>query len=384
MDAMQKLGEMCGYARVEQEGEPRLHEIAIKSAHSQTKWEVFHAQMGGGKTIPLLKTMLTSICVNDCNYCVFRDKRDFPRYSFSPNEMANIFMQMVRKGLVRGIFLSSGIAGTGVKSQDRLIDTIEIIRKKYQFKGYVHLKIMPGAQESQIQRAMQISNRVSINLEGPNPERLKLLAPSKDFQQDLLPRIAMMDRYRMNQPAEERSASLTTQLVMGAVGENDLEMLSISELLYNRYHLARVYYSKFNPAVDTPLQNHPPADSIRNLRLYQASFLLRDYGFAMEDLPFQTNGFLPQKMDPKLAWASENLQENPVEINLASKEELIRIPGIGVQGAEKLVQARKIKTLTNLQQVQSLGISVQRAKRFVLLSGKRPEYQLDLGLSDQR
>ncbi len=144
--------------------------------------------------------------------------------------------------------------------------------------------------------------------------------------------------------------------------------------------LARVYYSKFNPTLIRLCKIILLLIPSGTVRLYQASFLLRDYGFAMEDLPFQTDGFLPQKIDPKLAWANENLQENPVEINQASREELIRIPGIGVQGAEKLVQARKVKTLTNLEQVQSLGISIQRARRFVLLSGKRPEYQLDLGL----
>ncbi len=393
MDSLSKLRLMSDYSDVEQDGMPPMtvcdagHTIHNRADPDQPKhqhrWEVFHAQMGGGKTIPLLKTMLTSVCENDCNYCVFRKGRDFQRYSFSADEMAATFMQLVRRGLVQGIFLSGGIAGSGAKSQDRLIDTIEILRKRYRFQGYVHLKIMPGAEEAQIERAMQISNRVSINLEAPNPERLHLLAPRKDFTGDLFPRIGMMAHYQDTQRGEsgrEKPASLTTQLVMGAVGENDVEMLTTTELLYGRYNLARVYYSKFNPAADTPLEDHPPADHVRNVRLYQASFLLRDYGFSMEDMQFTTDGFLPRDMDPKVAWARQNLADCPVEVNLAEPEQLLRIPGVGKIGVEKILAARKEKKLAQLNQLTTLGIGTKRAAPFVLLNGKRPEIQLELGI----
>lgn len=393
MDSMAKLRWMSDYSDVEQDGMPPMTVCeANGKAHTRmdpdlvdktSHWQVFHAQMGGGKTIPLLKTMLTSVCENDCNYCVFRKQRDYQRLSFSPDEMAAAFMQLVRKGLVQGLFLSSGVAGSGVKSQDRLVDTIEILRKKHHFQGYVHLKIMPGAEEDQIQRAMQLSNRVSINLEGPNPARLKLLAPRKDFENDLLPRIEMMARYQHIQQEsakQVRPASLTTQLVMGAVGENDVEMLSVSEVLYSRYHLARVYYSKFNPAVDTPLEDHPPADSLRNVRLYQASFLLRDYGFSMEEMPFTRDGFLPRDTDPKVAWAKENLANSPVEINRAEPENLLRIPGVGTVGVQKILEARKVRALTSLNQLKVLGIGSKRAAPYVLLNGSRPEIQLELDL----
>jgi predicted DNA-binding helix-hairpin-helix protein len=346
MDPLVKLRLMSDYAGMEEDGMPPMT-VCAQSGVVRTRmdpeqisksgpFQVFHAQMGGGKTIPLLKTMLTSVCENDCNYCVFRRQRDFQRVSFAPDEMASAFMQLARKGYVQGLFLSSGVAGSGAKSQDRLIETIDILRNKYHFGGYVHLKIMPGAEEAQIERAMQLSSRVSINLEGPNPERLRMLAPRKDFAGDLFPRIAMMDRFRSLQAGKgQRQASLTTQMVMGAVGENDLEMLSVSEVLYQRYHLARVYYSKFNPAVNTPLENNPPADPVRNVRLYQASFLLRDYGFSMEEMPFGGDGFLPRNIDPKVAWAKENLAPAPVELNKAERESLLRIPGVGVIGAQR-------------------------------------------------
>jgi predicted DNA-binding helix-hairpin-helix protein len=391
MESMAKLRLMSDYSDVEQDGMPpmtvcgadstvrtRLDPDQIKSSHH---WEVFHAQMGGGKTIPLLKTMLSSSCVNDCNYCVFRSQRDFQRLSFSPDEMAAAFMQLVRKGFVQGLFLSSGITGSGVKSQDRLIDTVEIVRKKYHFGGYIHLKILPGAEQAQIERAMQLSNRVSINLEAPNPERLRFLAPRKDFSGNLLPRIAWMDSIRSAMvPAGgyKGDPSLTTQLVMGAAGENDIEMLTVSELLYSRYHLARVYYSRFNPGVNTPLENLPPAPFIRMVRLYQASFLLRDYGFSMEEMPFMQDGFLPTGIDPKVAWAKDNLSEVPVELNLADREGLLRIPGIGLVGAQKIIAARREKKLTDLKQLTALGISPKRAAPFVLLNGNRPAVQLEL------
>lgn len=387
MDALSKLRILSGYAAEEQEGDPTLAACGldpqprIEEQIKDRGWVVFHAQMGGGKTMPLLKTMLTSVCENDCNYCVFRKQRDFQRVSFSPDEMAATFMDAIRKGLVRGLFLSSGLAGTGVQSQDRLIKTIEIIRGKYHFGGYIHLKIMPGAEEAQIERAMQLSTRVSINLEGPNPGRLAALAPRKDFSGDLFARMGMMSSYRRVQQENNplgRPASLTTQMVVGAVGESDLELLAVSEVLYARHNLARVYYSKFNPNPDTPLGDRPPTPQIRTTRLYQASFLLRDYGFSMEEMPFETSGNLPAGVDPKIAWARENLSAAPVEVNRAEPEQLLRIPGVGKIGAEKIVSARKVRDLNSLKQLGALGIAAGRAAPFVLLNGKRPEVQLEL------
>jgi predicted DNA-binding helix-hairpin-helix protein len=387
MDALSKLRILSGYAAEEQEGDPTLTACGmdplprVEEKMREKGWVVFHAQMGGGKTMPLLKTMLTSVCENDCNYCVFRKQRDFQRVSFSPDEMAATFMDAIRRGVVRGLFLSSGLAGTGKQSQDRLIKTVEIIRLKYHFGGYIHLKIMPGAEEAQIERAMQLSTRVSINLEGPNPSRLLTLAPRKDFTGDLFPRVGMMSSYRRSQQENDphgRPTSLTTQMVVGAAGETDLELLAVSEVLYARHDLARVYYSRFNPNPDTPLGNLPATPQIRTTRLYQASFLLRDYGFAMEEMPFEGSGNLPVGVDPKIAWARENLASAPVEVNKAEPEQLLRIPGVGRIGAEKIVSARRIHGLNSLKQLGALGIAAGRAAPFVLLNGIRPEVQLEL------
>jgi predicted DNA-binding helix-hairpin-helix protein len=331
--------------------------------------------------MPMLKSMLTTACENNCHYCVFRRPRNLQRYTFTPEEMAEAFMKMVRRGAVEGLFLSSGVIGGGAKSQDHLLKTIEILRLKYHYRGYVHLKVMPGAEEAQIERAMQLSTRVSINLEGVTPARLKFLAPMKNLYGDLFPRIQMMDRFRKEQIQNHTRplpTSITTQLVVGVAGESDVETLQLSEILYKQYGLARVYYSGFAPAPDTPLENYPAMDYTRYIRLYQASFLLRDYGFGMEELPFQGGGYLPLNVDPKLAWAQENFAECPIEINQAGLEMLLRIPGIGRLGAERIYNGRKEQKLTDLQQLVKLGISPKRAAPFILMDGHRPEYQMDL------
>ncbi len=203
----------------------------------------------------------------------------------------------------------------------------------------------------------------------------------KNLYGDLFPRIQMMDRFRKNQIQHlgfVKTASITTQLVVGVSGETDVETLQLSEVLYNRYGLARVYYSGFQPVPDTPLQNYPGMDYTRYIRLYQASFLLRDYGFGMEEMPFSSGGFLPLDVDPKIAWARENFAENPVEVNHAEIETLLRIPGVGKIGAERICTSRKEKRLTDLKQLAGLGIASKRAAPFILLNGHKPAYQMGL------
>lgn len=386
MDVFEKLKAVALEESHEEEGVPPLTLPKNKTVNNScavdpVQFGVFHAQMGGGKTMPMLKSMLTTACENNCKYCVFRRQRDVHRYLFTPEEMASGFMQMARRGAVQGLFLSSGIVGGGAKSQDHLLQTVEILRQRYHYGGYIHLKIMPGAEEAQIERAMELSDRVSINLEGVTAKHLTFLAPMKNFYGDLFPRIQKMDHFRksrLHDPTVVKNASITTQLVVGAAGETDVETLQLSEILYKQYGLARVYYSAFQPVRDTPLENLPGMDYTRYIRLYQASFLLRDYGFAMEEMPFQTGGFLPLDVDPKIAWAKENFADQPVEVNLADKEQLLRIPGIGKLGAERIYTSRKEKKLTELKQLTNLGIASKRAAPFILLDGHKPVYQIEL------
>ena len=340
---------------------------------------VHPAVLPNGQPIKLLKTLLSSVCERDCYYCPFRAGRDFRRATFQPEEFARLFFMLTRKGLTEGLFLSSGVAGGGVRSQDKLIDTADILRHKLGFHGYIHLKVMPGAERAQVERAMQLADRVSVNLEAPNTERLLRLAPHKQFIEELLQPLKWMDEIRRSQPASRgwngRWPSSVTQFVAGGAGESDLELLTATSYLYHRLGLKRAYYSRFNPIPGTPLENQAPTPPIREHRLYQASFLLRDYGFDLEELPFGTDGSLPVQSDPKLAWAQQNLKDQPIEINRADRHMLLRIPGIGPKGADIILQARRQASIRDVTSLRKLGVLAEKAAPFLLLDGRRAAIQ---------
>ena len=337
---------------------------------------VHNAVMPGGKRIALLKTLLTSACERDCGYCAFRKGRDFRRATFTPDELAHIYMQLYRKGTAEGVFLSSGVAGGGPRTQDRLIATAEILRRRHKFQGYIHLKIMPGAEQDQIVAAMRLADRVSVNLEAPNAERLTRLAPHKRFDEELLKRLRWIETIRREMPG--RWPSSTTQFVVGGSDESDVELLTTTEFLHRQAGIARAYFMAFSPVPDTPLEEHPPTPPIREHRLYQASFLLRDYGFTTEELPFDQGGNLPLESDPKLAWARRNLRHTPIEVNTADRRDLLRVPGIGPVGVDRLLRERRRGRLRELTDLRKLGVIAKRAAPFVLLDGQRPSYQLSL------
>jgi len=343
---------------------------------------VHPAQLPNGQSIKLLKTLLTSACERDCYYCPFRTGRDFRRATFKPEEFANVFIELNRKGIAEGTFLSSGIAGGGIRTQDQLLDTADILRNKLGFRGYIHLKIMPGAEKAQVEHSMQLADRVSVNLEAPNTNRLAQFAPHKQFMDELLQPLRWVEEIRKSQPAYKgwngRWPSTTTQFVVGGADESDLELLTTTAWLNKNVGLKRAYFSAFNPIADTPFENKTATDPLREHRLYQASFLLRDYGFDLEEMPFTNNGFLPLHSDPKLAWAQLNLKDQPIEINRAERRDLIRIPGIGPKGAESILRARRINKLNDLSALRKLGIIVERSSPFILLNGKRTANQLSL------
>jgi predicted DNA-binding helix-hairpin-helix protein len=326
---------------------------------------------------PVLKTMVTTACERNCFYCPFRAGRGkTQRVTFKPDELAATFDEMQRAKLVDGLFLSSGIIKGGVTTQDKILDTVEIIRGRYQYAGYVHLKIMPGAEYDQVYRAMQLADRVSINLEGPTQERLNALAPKKDFAGELLQRLAWAQQIRRETGLR---ASTVTQFVVGAVGDTDLELLTLSERLYKQMGLKRAYYSAFSPVTDTPFENLSAVLPVRELRLYQASFLLRDYGWNVEELPFEGVGSLRTDVDPKRAWADEHLRTQPVDVMRAARDELMRIPGVGPKGANAILRARRASRLVELSQLRAIGIRApEQAAPYILLDGRRPPQQLAL------
>jgi predicted DNA-binding helix-hairpin-helix protein len=343
---------------------------------------VHPAILPNGQKIKLLKTLLTSACERDCYYCPFRAGRDFRRATFQPEEFARLFIMLTQKGITEGIFLSSGVVGGGIHTQDKLLDTAEILRDKLKFRGYIHLKVMPGAERAQVERAMQLADRVSVNLEAPNSERLTHLAPHKQFIEELLQPLTWIDEIRRTQPGDRgwkgRWPSSVTQFVAGGAGESDLELLSATQYLHRNLGLKHAYFSRFNPIPDTPLENQIPTPPIREFRLYQASYLLRDYGFDVEVLPFEADGRLPVQSDPKLAWAKQNLAERPIEINRADRHMLMRIPGIGSKGAEVIVKVRRQGKILDLSVLKKMGIIAERAAPFLLIDGHRAAFQPSL------
>jgi predicted DNA-binding helix-hairpin-helix protein len=356
------------------------------SPKQQEALGITHAIMPGGKTMPMLKTLLTSACERNCFYCPFRAGRNYRRYTFKPEELAKTFMQLYRAGIAKGLFLSSGIIKGSVATQDRLLETAEILRKKYQFKGYLHLKVMPGAEKAQLRQAMMLADRLSVNLEAPNDKWLAALAPKKQFFAELIRPLQLIEQIRQEEPARlgwnGRWPSTTTQFVVGGTDETDVEILATTDYLTHKLHLKRVYFSAFSPIRDTPLENHPAEDPLRKHRLYQTSFLFRDYGFGLEEMPFDQQGNLPLEIDPKLAWAQENLQHEPLELNRAERCELLRVPGIGPKNSRTILNARRQGRLSDLHHLHQLGIATKRLAPYVLLDGKRPSFQLPLKIYD--
>jgi predicted DNA-binding helix-hairpin-helix protein len=291
-------------------------------------------------------------------------------------------MKLYQSSMAEGIFLSSGIAAGGANTQNKILDTAEILRNKLGFRGYLHLKIMPGAEKGQVLRLMQLADRVSINLEAPNKERLTKLAPNKNFFDELFQPLKWIEEIRRTQPAYKgwngRWPSTVTQFVAGGSDESDLELLTTTDWLTKNVRLTRAYYSAFYPIRDTPLENKAAVDPVREHRLYQASFLLRDYGFDLEEMPFAQNGNLPLGTDPKLAWAQQNLKAKPLEINKAERRELLRVPGIGPKSADAILRARRAGKLRDLTSLKKLGIVTTRVAPFIVLDGRRVENQLTM------
>ena len=340
---------------------------------------VHPAILPNGQRIKLLKTLLSSACERDCYYCPFRAGRNFHRATFQPEEFARLFVMLSLKGLAEGVFLSSGIIGGGIHTQDKLLDCADILRNKLGFRGYIHLKIMPGAERSQVERAMQLADRVSINLEAPNNNRLAKLAPHKQFTKELLLPLKWIEEIRRTQPGHKgwngHWPSSVTQFVAGGAGESDLELLTTTEYLYGQLGVRRAYFSAFNPILDTPMENQPPTPAIREHRLYQASFLMHDYGFGLEELPFEMDGRLPTQVDPKMAWAQRNLSESPVEVNRAERLTLMRIPGIGPKGAEAILRARRRAKIRDIASLKKMGVISERAAPYILFDGRRSSFQ---------
>ncbi|MBN2084694.1 MAG: radical SAM protein [Anaerolineales bacterium] len=376
VDSLQKLKAVSLAARMEDPEEGRQTSGPLTCDNLP----IFNAVVSGGRNIRLLKSLLTSVCENNCAYCGIRWAKDSRRVTFSPDEMADLFLRLHRVGACEGLFLSSGIAGGGVRTQDKLIAAAEIIRRRG-YKGYLHLKIMPGSEREQVMQAMRLANRVSINLEAPTAASLAAIAPKKNADALFEPLRWIEEIRRSIEPRGSwngRWPSSSTQFVVGAGGESDRDLLGMAQRLRREAGLARVHYSTFEPAEGTPLEEASPENPQRSFRLYQADFLIRDYGFDAEEL-LQGRDRLPLHIDPKLSYARIFLLEDPVEINRADRRDLLRIPGIGPRTVGRILDARRGGSrIRSVEDLKRLGVNTPRASDFLLVDGRKIVTQMRL------
>jgi putative DNA modification/repair radical SAM protein len=331
---------------------------------------IHRAALPGGGYIPLLKILLTNVCINDCAYCVNQIGRDVPRCSFHPEELAKLFMELHSKRLVRGLFLSSGIGKNVSKTMESMVNVVEILRHRYEFKGYIHLKILPGADLSTVEAGCRLAGRVSVNIEAPTAHHLARLSHRKDLHHGILERMHWVKQLISKNESLVPSGQ-TTQFVVGAAGETDHDILRTTEALYREIGLRRVYFSAFRPVSNSPLEELRPTPPMREYRLYQTDWLLRDYGFSFDEikLALGKNDNLSLGKDPKIIIAQKKPWLYPVDINRASYEELLRVPGIGPVSARRIIETRREHSIFSLQQLKKMKVITGRALPFIWFKG---------------
>ena len=338
---------------------------------------ICHSYSEDGRCISLLKILMTNACIYNCEYCINRRENDTQRATFSPEEVANLTMNFYRRNYIEGLFLSSGIIKNPDYTMERLVKVAEILRYKYNFNGYIHMKAIPGSSQDLVKKMGLLVDRMSINIELPNQKALSLLAPEKKIADITRPmgdvKNEMMvygdDRKKFAHTPKFLPAGQTTQMIIGAGRESDLEIIKTSEKLYSDYALKRVYYSGFVPVVKSKFtQGIDKAPLLREHRLYQADFLIRGYRFRADDLLSKNDANFDLSIDPKSNWAINNIERFPIEINTASFFELMKVPGFGRTYANRIIEARQFRKLT-YDSLRALKISTKRAKHFILVNG---------------
>ena len=340
------------------------------------RW-IYPVALPQGGTLPVLKVLQSSGCERRCVYCRERDGGQ-GRASLTPDALAMTFMEMVRAGLVKGLFLSSAIHDTPVATMDRMLGTLERVRLEHRFRGFVHAKIIPGAEDGQIHRAMALADRVSINLEAPSASRLSTIAPGKGYDAQLRYTMAYIARH-LGQPGI-RCKSHSTQYVVGAADEADREILESLWHSYRQLRLGRGYFSAFQPIADTPLSHKPPTSALREHRLYQTDFLFRCYGFALDEILFDSTENLSLTTDPKAAWAAAHPEIFPLEINRAEKRLLLRVPGIGPTAVTRILRVRRHAKITDVDALKTVTPRWRTAAPYLLFDGRKRAGGVQLAL----
>jgi putative DNA modification/repair radical SAM protein len=331
---------------------------------------IYKAALPDGGCTSLFKVLLTNVCVNDCAYCVNQSRLDIPRTAFKPDELARLFMQLYLKKMVQGIFLSSGIAGNPSGTMTRMLETIEILRRQYKFKEYVHLKLLPGAGADCIEAACRLATRVSVNIEAPTAQHLGRLSTRKNIYDGILEPMREVKALQLKSPGLVPSGQ-TTQFVVGAAGERDRDILNTTEALYREMQLRRVYFSAYKPIGDPRLEGVDAASPWREHRLYQADWLLRIYKFTPGEVSMALDGGgnLSLKRNPKQTIAAKQPWLYPIDINKASYEELLHVPGIGPVSARRITQLRQIHDVSAVEQLQKLHVRYREAMPFIWFKG---------------
>lgn len=340
---------------------------------------ICHSFSSDGRCISLLKILLTNECIYDCKYCQNRCSNDIPRATFTPDEICTLTMEFYRRNYIEGLFLSSGIVQSPTFTMELIYRTIRLLRNKFRFNGYVHVKAIPGADPELIRQTGFLVDRMSVNLELPTAEGLKALAPNKHRKTILTPMRQIQNgiEANKNELVLYRNAprfvggGQSTQMIIGATPESDYQILNVAESLYQKFGLKRVFYSAFvNVTRDKALPALPGGPPLlREHRLYQADWLLRFYGFKGEELLDETRPYFNVMLDPKEDWAVRHLEQFPVEINRAPMQMLLRVPGIGVKSAQRIVAARRSTNLT-FSDLKKIGVVLKRALFFITCNGR--------------
>ncbi len=339
---------------------------------------ICHSWSEDGRCVSLLKVLLSNACMMNCAYCVNRCSADTARATFTPREIAELTTEFYRRNYIEGLFLSSGVIRSADYTMELIAETVRLLRTEYRFFGYIHAKVVPGADPLLIQRVGLLADRVSVNIELPSAESLRLLAPQKTKEKILTPMNQIRSLKIQNQEECRRFRSApkfapggqSTQMIIGATGESDAQILHLTAGLYRRYALKRVYYSAY-----IPVGNHPalPPASVqtplrREHRLYQADWLIRKYQFDVSEITEEGEN-LDEAVDPKSSWALRHLDFFPVEINAADEQTLLRVPGIGQISARRILAARRSHSLRS-EDLPRLGVVIRRARYFVMCNGR--------------
>lgn len=357
---------------------------AGKSIGNTTGMGICHAYTEDGRCVSLLKILLTNHCIFDCAYCVSRKSNDVKRAAFTVDEVVELTIGFYRRNYIEGLFLSSGIFKNADYTMERLVMIARKLRTEHRFNGYIHLKAIPGASEELMKAAGLYADRLSVNVEMPTKESLKLLAPDKN-QEDVLTPMQYLSKEIVRQQEEKRKfthtpafapAGQSTQMVIGASPETDRQILHIAAHFYRSYSLKRVYYSGYVPVSTDNRLPAPgtPVPMLRENRLYQADWLLRFYGFQPQEIVPPEHPLLDMEIDPKLSWALRNMHLFPVHLQTADLEQIIRVPGIGIQSAHKIVAARRFGKIS-LDLLRKMGVAVERTRYFI---AEDPSFRKDL------